>query len=235
VLKLHTDWPGTTVVLLDRPDIRNALDLAAVRELQDVVDGSSGTLVIASATPGMFCAGMDLRISDAERAHASDALYQLYESLVTRPGAVIAVVDGPAVGGGAQLAASADLRIASPSARFRWVGVGHGLAVGSWILPALVGRTVALELCLTTRWLPADEAVARGFIARLDDDPLQRAEEIAGTLATARPEAVGRVKRVTNSPGILAALRDERLGNLESWGGSAPSAAESAAVGRMSG
>ena len=55
-------------------------------------------VLLASAAPGMFCAGADLTVPDAERAEVSDLLYQCYEVMITRPGPVIAVVDGPAVG-----------------------------------------------------------------------------------------------------------------------------------------
>jgi enoyl-CoA hydratase/carnithine racemase len=235
MLKVLTGATGATLICLDRPRARNALDLATVSALQAAVNACSGLIVLGSSTSGIFCAGADLTVPDDERARTSDALYGLYESLVTRPGVVIAVVDGPAVGGGAQLAASADIRIASPAARFRWVGVGHGLAVGAWILPELVGRSLALELCLTTRWLPAEEAVASGFLTRLVDDPLRRADEVAAVLATAHPDAVARVKRLANTPALLSALREERSSNRAAWAGAAPTAAASAAEGRSAG
>ena len=82
----------------------------------------------------------DLSLADDERAQVSDLLYRLYQRMLLSPAPVIAAVDGPAVGGGAQLALASDLRVGGAGARLRFVGPGHGLAVGSWGLPSLVGR-----------------------------------------------------------------------------------------------
>ena len=138
---------------LARPERRNALDAGMTRALLDIVRADPAVPVLIESTdPAAFCAGADLTVPDRERAEVSDLLYQCYEAMVTRPGPVIAVVEGPAVGGGAQLAGAADLRIAGPRGRFRWVGPpGRDLAVGAWLLPDLIGRGAALELTLTGR------------------------------------------------------------------------------------
>jgi len=111
----------------------------------------------------------------------SDLVYDCCETIITRPGPVIAVLTGPAVGGGAQLAAASDLRIAGPGARLRWTGPpGLDLAVGAWLLPDLVGRAAAMDLVLTGRWLEAAEALALGLVNRVCDDPEPVAARIAG-------------------------------------------------------
>ena len=111
--------PGWLRVRLARPERRNALDVGMTRALLDVVRADPAIPVLIESTDsGAFCAGADLSIPDSERVVVSDLLYECYEVIVTRPGPVIAVVEGPAVGGGAQLAAAADLRIAGPGARF---------------------------------------------------------------------------------------------------------------------
>lgn len=76
---------------------------------------------------------MVYHISGVSEAPWSGALvYNCCETIITRPGPVIAVLTGPAVGGGAQLAAASDLRIAGPAARLRWTGPpGLDLAVGA--------------------------------------------------------------------------------------------------------
>ncbi|UYM07285.1 enoyl-CoA hydratase/isomerase family protein [Solicola gregarius] len=224
---LRVDRPaalaGATRVLIDRPARRNALTYETVRELHDLLgDTSHGTLVLGSASDGIFSAGADLDTDDDTRTRLSDLLYACYERIVTRPGIVLAVVDGPAVGGGAQLCAAADLRIASSRARWRWLGPGHGLAVGAWILPDLIGRSLGLELTLTGRWLGADEAVRSGFVGELHDDPWARTREVAAGLATADADALARTKQAATRPYLLDALSEERRRNAAAWSGRAP-------------
>lgn len=206
----------------DAPAVRNALTLATVRQLHDALAADrTSTVLLGSTTSDIFSAGADLSADDGERRQISELLYTCYEQLVGRPGVAVAVVEGPAVGGGAQLTTAADLRIASPGARWRWVGPGHGLAVGAWILPDLVGRARALDLTLTGRWLDADEAARSGF-ARLDADPWQRAHDLALALDRMDAGALARVKQITGSPHLLGQLAEERERN-STWAGSAPS------------
>jgi enoyl-CoA hydratase/carnithine racemase len=139
--------------------------------------------------------------------------------MITRPGPIIAVVSGPAVGGGAQLAAAADLRVAGPGARFRWVGpAGRGLAVGVWVLPELVGRGAALDLTMTGRWVTATEALQLGLVSRLADQPGLVAAELAESLLTDGAGTVSRIKRVALAGGLLDRLRAERAANRAAWG-----------------
>lgn len=209
---------------LDASPRRNALTMPTVDALLDLLHADpTSTLLLGSTTAGIFSAGADLDTDDATRARMSDALYECYRLMVTRPGIVIAVVEGPAVGGGAQLCAAADIRTVSPAARWRWVGPGHGLSVGGWILPDLLGRSRGLDLALSGRWLDAEEAVRAGFAAGIDADPWLRAYRIADTLASSDPAAVAHVKRLATRPQLIEALAAEREHNA-SWSGSAPSA-----------
>lgn len=211
------------LVRLTRPNRRNALDLATVEALLEAMRADpQQPVVLGSATPGIFCAGADLGVSAEERAEASDRLYECYEVMVRRPGLVVAVVDGAAVGGGAQLTTAADVRIAGPNARWRWVGPAHGLAVGAWILPDLLGRSRALDLALTGRWLELEEARQSGFVHRVVADPWVAATELLDQLARAHPDALGRVKEIATRPETLRALTRERRQNREAWDGRAP-------------
>jgi enoyl-CoA hydratase len=210
---------GYLRVLLARPERRNALDTGMTRALLEAFNTERNSPVLLdSAAPGVFCAGADLSVAEAHRAEVSDLLYQLYEEMVTRPGPVIAVVTGPAVGGGAQLAGAADLRIASPGARFRWVGPpGRGLAVGAWLLPGLVGRGTALELTMTGRWVEAAEALRIGLINRVDDEPGQLAAGLAEGLAERGADTPGKVKLIASADGLLDRLHAERKANRAAW------------------
>jgi enoyl-CoA hydratase len=206
---------GYLRLLLSRPDQRNALVPGMVAALADAMQADREAVVLLGSTdPRVFCAGADLSLPMADRAAVSDLLYECYEHMITRPGPVIAVVGGPAVGGGAQLAAAADLRIAGPGARLRWAGpAGAGLAVGAWILPDLVGRGAALEIGMTGRWVDAAEALALGLVHRLEDDPDRVAAGLAETLAAAGPLGPGRIKAVAAAGGLLDRLRAERGAN----------------------
>jgi enoyl-CoA hydratase len=213
--------PGWLSVRLARPDRRNALDTGMTRALLDAVRGDPAVpVLIESAAPGAFCAGADLSLPDSERAVVSDLLYECYEAIITRPGPVIAVVEGPAVGGGAQLAGAADLRIAGPGARFRWAGPpGRGLAVGAWLLPGLIGRGAALELTMSGRWVEAGEALRLGLVNRVEDEPGKVAAELAGDLLARGAGVAGRVKQIAAAGGLLDMLRAERETNRAAWSG----------------
>jgi len=217
---------------LARPERRNALDLSLMLAVRDALRTEPGAPVLLGSTdPQVFCAGADLTISDADRAEISDLVYDCCETMITRPGPVIAVVTGAAVGGGAQLAAASDIRIAGPGARLRWVGPpGPDLAVGAWLLPDLVGRGAALDLVLTGRWVEAAEAAALGLVNLVEDDPDQAAEQFAASLAARRVQGVPEgqdgpagqaagagVKAVMAAGGLLDRLRAEREVNRSAW------------------
>src|SRR5579859_4284371 len=216
-LAVETSPAGYLWLRLARPERRNALDLSLLRALTDALAADPEVpVVLGSADPRVFCAGADLTITDAERAAVSDLVYDCCEIIVTRPGPVIAVLAGPAVGGGAQLAAASDLRIASPAARLRFTGPpGLDLAVGAWLLPDLVGRGAAMDLVLTGRWVTAAEARSLGLISRLSDDPDQAAGQVAAELA-ARGGGAG-VKAVLAAGGLLDRLQAERQVNRAAW------------------
>jgi enoyl-CoA hydratase/carnithine racemase len=202
---------------LARPERRNALDPGLMAAVRDTLTAESGTpVVLGSTDPRVFCAGADLTISDAERSVVSDLVYDCCQVIVTRPGPVIAAITGAAVGGGAQLAAASDFRIAGPGARLRWIGPpGTDLAVGAWLLPDLVGRAAALDLVLTGRWVQAAEALALGLVNQVTDDPDQAAGQLAADLA-ARGTGTG-VKAVMAAGGLLDRLGAEREVNRAAW------------------
>jgi enoyl-CoA hydratase/carnithine racemase len=213
---------------LARPERRNALDVDLMLAVRDALAAEPEVpVLLGSSDPRVFCAGADLTISDAERAVISDLIYDCCETMITRPGPVIAVLTGPAVGGGAQLAVASDLRIAGRDARLRWIGPpGPDLAVGAWLLPDLAGRGAALDLVLTGRWVEAAEALALGLVNRVEDDPEQAAEQIAAGLA-ARGAPAG-AKAVMAAGGLLDRLRAEREVNRSAWArltGAAPRSA----------
>jgi enoyl-CoA hydratase/carnithine racemase len=85
--------------------------------------------------------------------------------------------------------------------------------VGAWILPDLVGRAAALEICMTGRWVDAAEARTLGLVHRVDDDPDRAAAGLAEALVASGPLGPGRIKAVASAGGLLDRLRTERSVN----------------------
>jgi enoyl-CoA hydratase/carnithine racemase len=212
---------GIVGLWLARPAKRNALDGPLVAALDSALRGIDARAVVLGSVDSCFSAGVDLDIPDAERAYVSDRLYAVYRRMVTLPCPIVAAVAGPAVGGGAQLAVACDLRVGGPAASLRFVGAGHGLAVGSWALPSLVGRGRALDLCLTMRTIDAGEALRIGLLDRLCGDPVGAAIELAGELARLDPAASRRIRTITHDGrAVLVSLDREREANRLAWRGS---------------
>jgi enoyl-CoA hydratase len=213
--------PGVARLLLDRPERHNALDRALVEALHAAVEAQrEHVIVLGSSGSGRFCGGADTSLDDAERAWVSDALYELYARILELPRPVLAALDGPAIGGGLQLAISCDMRVAARGAWLAARGPGHGLAVAAWGLPTLVGRSRALDICLTGRRVDAEEALAIGLVDRVTDDPAAAAVALAAEFAELDEPAVARVKSIV-ARDLAAALAEEAEGN-RGWSGTLP-------------
>ncbi len=204
---------GVALVTLDRPDARNALDLAMRAELSDVVtrvrdDDAVKALVIAGAG-GAFCAGGDLKsLSEAKRPADRNRdrirrLHHWFEQLVNLEKPVVAAVDGPAFGAGFNLALAADFILASPRARFCAVFGRIGLVPdlgGFFLLPRIVGLQRAKDIVFTARVVMPDEAVSLGIVHEMHepDRLLGAALAFAGRFRSASTEAIGMAKTALN-------------------------------------
>jgi 2-(1,2-epoxy-1,2-dihydrophenyl)acetyl-CoA isomerase len=213
-------------ITIDRPEKRNAMTYAVLREFHEAVAraGSDDAVhaVILTGTGGAFCAGTDLSDlaatpeedrSGAGRPH--DGSRAEPWPLVACPKPVVAAVDGPAVGMGAEFATQCDVRIASDRARFGWNFVQRGLVpdtgAGSFLLPRLIGPSAALRLLLSGELIDAAEALRLGFVAAVvpTDDLPAAAEAEARRYLAASPFAVRRVKALVYAS--LARPVDEHL------------------------
>lgn len=215
----HTD---RLHVELNRPEVRNAIDDEMISELHTVCEAlerEPRILILSGAsTPdrGVFAGGADIRrLLERGRDQALEGINSgLFSRIATLPMPVIAAVDGYAIGGGAELAYAADIRIASNRAVFGHPEAALGILAGAgatWRLVELVGEPLAKEILLTGRRLTAPEALRAGLIASVHDpdDLVTAADALADRIAEQDPLAVRLTKRVLGAPRSAHPLIDE--------------------------
>ena len=166
--------PDRVVATLNRPDKRNAIDQATIDALHVLcaeLEAEPRTLIL-TGSGGVFASGADIaqlrerRAADARKGINATAFIRINEL----PMPVIAAIDGYALGGGAELAYAADLRIGTPTLKIGNPETGLGImaaAGATWRLREIVGEARASELLLTGRILDADEALAWGIVSSL--------------------------------------------------------------------
>lgn len=162
-------------VTLDRPVARNAMDTALLAALADVLDAAAaddelrGLLLVGEGEH--FSAGADVRETTDDGGRRRMELFTLvYDLLTNLPVPSAAAVEGYAVGGGAEVAAACDLRVAAEGATFRFPGARYGIPVGVARTVGLVGLGTAKDWVLSSRDVHAGEAHAAGFVQRLVPD-----------------------------------------------------------------
>jgi enoyl-CoA hydratase/carnithine racemase len=217
-LRVERPRPGIMLLLLDRPEKRNAIDAAFLGELEEALAAPpEPVVVVGSSDPAAFCSGGDLGLSPDDLAVVSDRLYGFYEHLVSLPSILIAAAGGAAVGAGAQLLLCADLRLGARDTAISFAGARSGLAIGTWRLPALVGAGRAADLSITGRTVRAEEGLAIGLLDRIaEDDPLEAALGLGTETAEAGHDVLGRTKRLLAGGELVTAIRAERAANRES-------------------
>jgi enoyl-CoA hydratase len=180
---------------LDRPERRNALSVALTVELTDALvelddDPSVWLISITGAGDQAFCAGTDLKELD-ERArlfgegppHPMRGVHRnLFEALVEVGKPTFAILNGPAMGAGCELALSCDLRVAADHARLALPEAKRGMGAnfGSVILPRLLPRAVAFEMLYTGEPMSAEDALRWGLLNRVV--PMSELAECAESL-----------------------------------------------------
>jgi enoyl-CoA hydratase len=206
---------AVTIVTIDRPEVRNAVDgptAAALAEAFRAFDADpASSVAILTGAGGTFCSGADLKGMLEGRANTVsddmtiDGPMGVSRLVLSKP--VIAAVEGHAVAGGLELALWCDLRVAANDAVFgvycrRW---GVPLIDGGNVrLPRLIGHSRAMDLILTGRAVSGDEAVSMGLVNRscAPGDSLAHAIELAERIAGFPQEC----------------LRNDRAAALEQWG-----------------
>lgn len=180
------------IATLNRPERRNAIDQESIDALHGVCDEleQHPRLLILTGADGVFASGADIaelrdRTADDARRGINSTAFRRIRAL---PMPVIAAVDGYALGGGAELAYAADIRIATPRARFGNPETSLGIiaaAGATWRLPEIVGHARAEELLLTGRMIDAGIALSWGLVSSLHEpeDLMDAAHALADRIA----------------------------------------------------
>lgn len=198
------------VVTLRRPEARNAINAAMVRELHEVCAAleERPRLLLITGAGGVFAAGAD--IAELRERGSEQALQginsRVFDRIARLPLPTLAAVDGYALGGGAELAYACDLRLASPAAVFGNPEPGLGIlaAAGAcWRLRDLVGASVAKQVLLAGRRLDADDAHRLGLVAEIvpPGDLVKRAHALLDRMARSGSLALRLTKLVADAPG----------------------------------
>lgn len=216
---LHVEELDDRVVLtLDRPEVRNAID----EELVDALHAACSRLerqpriALLRGSGGTFAAGAD--IGQLRERRRDDALRGINSGIFDRvarlPMPVIGLVEGYALGGGAELAYACDFRIGTPSTRIGNPEPGLGIlaaAGATWRLRELVGEPLAKEVLLAGRVLNADEALAVRLLNEVvePDDLLAAGHRWADRIARSAPLAVRLTKSALRAPREAHPLIDD--------------------------
>jgi enoyl-CoA hydratase/carnithine racemase len=200
-------------ITLNRPEKLNAMNMEMTDEIvqanREVAQDESIRAVIITGAGRGFCSGADLSAADFKITGSADALKLMQSAapvvmgIREMPKPVIAAVNGPAVGGGCNLALACDIIIASEKALFGQPFVLRGLHPdfgGTYFLPRMIGVAKAGDLLLTGRMIDAAEADRIGLVSRVvPEDQLESvAREIAMTLAKGAPLAISLTKASIN-------------------------------------
>ncbi len=211
-VSISRDGP-VTVIAIDRPDRRNAVDSVTARALYDAFRAfdadDAASVAVLTGTGGNFCAGADLKAvatGGGNRVERTGDFGPMGPTRLRLSKPVIAAVEGYAVAGGLELAIWCDLRVAARSATFgvfcRRFGVPL-IDLGTVRLPRLIGGSRAMDMILTGRAVDAEEALTMGLANRVVED------------GQALEAAVALARQISGFPQMC--LRNDRLSAMEQW------------------
>ncbi len=208
------------LITLNRPDALNALNSALIDELNDALDGYEGDgnigAIVITGSEKAFAAGADIKEMQSKSymdVYMGDFIGK-WERVSHCRKPIIAAVAGFALGGGCELAMMCDFILAADTARFGQPEINLGVmpgAGGTQRLTRFVGKSKAMEMCLTGRMMDAEEAERAGLVSRVVPaaDLVEEAIKVAGVIAAkSRPiammtkEAVNRSYETTLAEGV---------------------------------
>ena len=202
---LYSVSAGVATITLNRPESRNALNLEMCSGLIDacISAGSdeSVRILFVRANGPVFCAGADLKerqgMNEAQVRDRRMKGFAAYAALEALPMPAIALVEGPAVGSGCEIAGACDFIVATPAASFRTPEATRGTVGATQRLPRILGKRLAKDMMFTGRTLSAEEARVAGLVSRLVS--ASELEEVLSDIQTeilkAPPNALRLAKR----------------------------------------
>lgn len=200
---------GVAVITIDRPEVRNAIDLPTAREIAEALDAVDERddirAAVLTGAGSIFSAGMDLKALNAtgERPiHETRGGFGIVGRQTEKP--LIAAVEGKALGGGFEIALACDLIVAAADAQFGLPEVKRGMvatAGGVLRLPRRLPRNVAMELVLTGEPMTAAEAQSFGLVNRVvaSGNAVAVASALGRRIASNAPLAVRTSKFLVNA------------------------------------
>ena len=222
VLAMEVDG-AIAVLSLNRPNQANALNRELFVRLKEALDqlrrdDQVRVVVITGKGQKAFCAGIDLKERSKKKKEEilierEEVIRPFYLTLGDFPKPVIAAVNGPALGGGAELVLTCDIRVASDKAAFGQTEIKWGMIPSCGAcqrLRLITGVGIAKEIILTGRVLSAGEAHQMGIFNRLvaEDQLMSEALALAGEIASNPPIAVKQAKKVIDSGADISMALD---------------------------
>lgn len=209
---LLVDRPGPGVVLLtlNRPEVLNAIDMALARQLKQTLEALAGDdearcIVMAGAGNRAFSAGFDIK--EMEKFDVNGIMQSFLARdpitllVATHPKPVIAALNGAVYGAGALLSLAADIRIGSPTMRFKVTATMYGAANATWTFPRVVGVAKAKEILMMGREVGGEEAAEIGLLNQLvpEQEVLSTAISMATRIAANPAHGVQGVKQLVDA------------------------------------
>jgi len=191
------------VATLNRAEKRNALSIALRNEIDECLqeletDDAVSAVVISGAGP-VFCAGFDTTEFAPDKIQAvEESSNRYHRRLAGFAKPLVAAVNGPAMGGGLDLAVLCDIRVAAQDATFAHPEIKFGAPVLFGPLREIIGGGLARELCLTGRRIDAQEALRIGLVNKVvpGDRVVEEAVTTAASIAEAPLAAIKATKRM---------------------------------------
>jgi enoyl-CoA hydratase len=212
---MNEDWilydvdDGVVTITINRPEKKNAMTYKMLGEFIETMDRAgtdeSVRVVILTGAPGSFCAGTDLADlatipGETRGLRGSSEETSKWWPIISCPKPVIAAIDGPAVGMGAEFTSQCDIRIASTRARFAWNFAHRGLVpdtgAGSWLLPRLIGTSQAFWLLYSGEFISAQQAKELNYVSAVyePEELMPHARSMARTIMQGSPFSHVRIK-----------------------------------------